>query len=420
MTNTHVSAWRWTWLSALFLFILAGSTGVLMRFGLLAGFPWGLQYTNVRHAHSHLMYFGWVTPALMGLMAAWLPALTGRPLSPRLQSRLRTVIGALLLLALGAYGAFLLYGYRPAQIGGLRLPLSTILASLNMIGWYMFIALYRQATRGAARISPLRLWDAALAFLVLASLGAWGVAVTAVFRIHDPLVSAILTHLFLDLFADGWFVLGVLGLASAANPAASRHPWAAKSESLLIMGLPVVFLLGIPTNLLPPFVRLIGSVGGLMVGLGLWGQIVVLWRGAAPSWRPALIFLALEATAALAITLPAIARWSDRANLRISYLHWLLLGFVTLGLVTAAQATWGRPFVRGKGWLVTAVTLLILTLIPLTNVWPAAWHGRWTMQLAAWAALGPVLVASASLIWSASRQRQESQPNEDILPIEQL
>jgi len=402
MTDSNSSAWRWAWLCALGLFVLAGSTGVLMRFGLLSGFPWGLQYTNVRHAHSHLMYFGWVTPALMALMAAWLPALTGRPFSPTLQSRFRAIIGAVLLLAVGAYGAFLLYGYRPAQIGGVRLPLSTILASLNMLGWYAFIVVYRQATKGAARISPLRLWDAALGFLVLASLGAWGVAVTAVFHIQDALVSAILTHLFLDLFADGWFVLGVLGLASAANPAASRHPWAARSESLLIMGLPVVFLLGIPVNLLPPFVRLIGSLGGLMVGLGLWGHIVVLWQRAEPRWRPALIFLSLEATAALAITVPAIARWSERANLRISYLHWLLLGFVTLGLVTAALATWGQGFVRGWRWLVTAVTLLILTLIPLTNVWPAAWHGRWTMQLAAWAALGPVLVASG-MLWGGKR-----------------
>ncbi|MCA9875986.1 MAG: cbb3-type cytochrome c oxidase subunit I [Anaerolineales bacterium] len=398
MIDSTSSPWRWTWLCALGLFILAGSTGVLMRFGLLSGFPWGLQYTNVRHAHSHLMYFGWVTPALMGLMVAWLPALTGRPLSAQLQTRFRAIIGALLLLAVGAYGAFLLYGYRPAQVGGLRLPLSTILASLNMIGWYIFIAVYRQATKGAARISPLRLWDAALAFLVLASLGAWGVAVTAVLHVQDPLVSAILTHLFLDLFADGWFVLGVLGLASAANPAASRHPWAARSESLLIMGLPVVFLLGIPVNLLPSFVRLIGSLGGLMVGLGLWGQIVVLWQGAEPRWRPALVFLGLEATAVLAVTVPTVARWSERANLRISYLHWLLLGFVTLGLVTAAQATWGREFVRGRRWMVTAVTLLILSLIPLTNVWPAVWHGRWTMQLAAWAALGPVIVASGMLL----------------------
>jgi hypothetical protein len=217
---------------------------------------------------------------------------------------------------LAAYVAFLLYGYRPAQFGDVRLPVSTILASFNMLAWYAFILAYRQATKGAARNGPLRLWDGALAFLALASLGAWGVAVTAVFNLSSPLLSAALTHLFLDLFAEGWFVLAVLGLAYA---------------------------------------------------------------------------------------IPAIALWSERANLRISYLHWLLLGFVTLGLVAAAQVTWGREFVRGRKWLGTAVLLLILTLIPLTNVWPAAWHGRWTRELAAWAALGPVLVACGMVVWSVIR-----------------
>ncbi|MCZ7668672.1 MAG: hypothetical protein M5U34_16495 [Chloroflexi bacterium] len=32
--------WFWLWLAALGLFILAASTGSLMRFGLLLGFPW--------------------------------------------------------------------------------------------------------------------------------------------------------------------------------------------------------------------------------------------------------------------------------------------------------------------------------------------------------------------------------------------
>jgi len=349
------------------------------------------------------MYFGWVTPALMGLMAAWLPTLTARPFPPTLHARFRTIIGSTLLLALAAYVAFLLYGYRPAQFGDVRLPVSTILASFNMLAWYAFILAYRQATKGAARNGPLRLWDGALAFLALASLGAWGVAVTAVFNLSSPLLSAALTHLFLDLFAEGWFVLAVLGLAYATNPTAARHPWAAKSESLLIMGLPVLFLLGIPVNLLPPVARLIGSAGGLLVGLGLWISVVVLWRVAGSEWRVALAFLALKATATLAITIPTIALWSERANLRISYLHWLLLGFVTLGLVAAAQTTWGREFVRGRKWLGTAVLLLILTLIPLTNVWPAAWHGRWTRELAAWAALGPVLAACGMVVWSVIR-----------------
>lgn len=400
MADSSSAAWRWTWLGALSLFILAASTGALLRFGLLSGFPWGLQYTNVRHAHSHLMYFGWVTPALMGLIVAWLPALTERPLSATHQRRFRAVISLTLLLALAAYVPFLLYGYRLAQIGSARLPLSTIMASANMLAWYAFALTYWQATKGAARVKPLRLWDAAFIFMILASLGAWGVAGTAVFNLSDPLLAAALARIFLDLFAEGWFVLGLLGLAYATNPAAIGHRFAGRSETLLIMGLPVIFLLGIPVTMLPAPARLIGSLGGLMVGVGLLGHLFALWQTAEKQWRPALFFLGLKAAATLAITLPAIAIWSDRALLRVSYLHWLLLGFVTLGLVVAAQAMWGREFIRGKGWLTIAAALLILSLIPLTGLWPTVWHGRWTREFAAWAALGPVVVVSAMLLWS--------------------
>ena len=401
------SSWRWTWLGALSLFILAAATGSLLRFGLLSGFPWGLQYTNVRHAHSHLMYFGWVTPALMGMIVAWLPTLTERPLSPTHHRRFRATIILTLLLALAAYFPFLLYGYRLAQIGDARLPLSTIMASANMLAWYAFALTYWQATKGAARVKPLRLWDAALIFLVLASLGAWGVAVSAALNLRDPLLAAALTRIFLDLFAEGWFVLGVLGLAYAANPAAIGHRWAAPSETLLIMGLPVIFLLGIPVTMLPAPVRLIGSLGGLLVGLGLLGHLAALWQKAEARWRPALFFLALKAIATLAVTVPTIALWSDRALLRVSYLHWLLLGFITLGLVVAAQAMWGREFVRGV-WVLTAVaTLLILSLIPLTGIWPTAWQGRWTREFAAWASLGPTIIAGGMLLWSGWKRKRE-------------
>jgi hypothetical protein len=396
MTNT-ANKWFWVWLSALGLFILAGSTGAFMRFGLLLGFPYGLQYTNMRHAHSHLMYFGWVTPALMGLILVWLPRVTERPLSPSHQQQFRLVIVVVLLLAVAAYSAFILSGYRPAVIGDLRLPIATILSSFNMLAWYAFTFVYWRTTKGFgknfARKRPLRLWDAALAFLVLASLGAWGIAVTVILDMRDPIVSVVLTHLFLDTFSEGWFVLALLGLAYAVNPKATNHPWASKSESLLIMGLPVLFLLTVPVTSLPPFVRLIASIGGLMVGIGLWGNIVVLWQNSSKAWRLPLIFLAIKATTGLAITIPALAQWADASLLRVSYLHWLLLGFVTLGLVGVAQTTWGEVQVLTRRWFNLAVVLLILTLIPLTALWPPAWHGIWTRQLAAAAALGPILVA---------------------------
>ncbi len=389
----RTNSWFWVWLTALAIFILAGSTGAFMRFSMILGFPFGLMFTNVRHAHSHLMYFGWVTPALMALILVWLPRVTERPLFPHHKKQFRVVFILIFILSLGAYGAFMLYGYRPAQIGDASLPISTILASLNMLAWYGFIVVYWRATKGLQkRPLPLRLWDASFAFMVLASLGAWGVAVTVILGMRAPVVSAALTHLFLDTFSEGWFVLALLGLAYALNPKAASHPWTRKSENLLIMGLPVLFLLTMPVTSLPPFVRLIASIGGVMVGIGLWGHIVALWQHSGKAWRFPFVFLALKATTALVITVPALAIWAERSLLRVSYLHWLLLGFISAGLIVTAETTWGTTRVPIRRWFNVTVLLLILSLIPLTPLWPGSLSGLWVRQAAAIAALGPVIV----------------------------
>lgn len=71
---------RLAWRGGLALFVLAGATGAWMRFSFLYGFPAGLVFQNMRHAHSHLMYFGWTTPVIMGLLATRLAARHTSPL----------------------------------------------------------------------------------------------------------------------------------------------------------------------------------------------------------------------------------------------------------------------------------------------------------------------------------------------------
>ena len=68
---------QWAWQGALAFFVLAGLTGVLFRFGVAEGVTFGFNLGYIRHAHSHTMYFGWVTPALMALIASRLPELGG-------------------------------------------------------------------------------------------------------------------------------------------------------------------------------------------------------------------------------------------------------------------------------------------------------------------------------------------------------
>jgi len=120
------------WRLALACFVLAGTTGALYRFGLVLGLPWGLALTNVRHAHSHLMYFSWVTPALMALMVARLPEVLPDGWSVPIR-RFRWPIVGTLVLGLAAYPFFLLFGYQLVTVGSARLPLAAVIGSLNTL-----------------------------------------------------------------------------------------------------------------------------------------------------------------------------------------------------------------------------------------------------------------------------------------------
>ena len=341
-------SFRKLWLAALAIFLLAALTGAFMRFGILYGMA-GLNYANVRHAHSHLMYFGWVTPALMALLAAYLPHLTGLPVTTgqSTTTTLPRLIALVIGLGLLAYVPFLLFGYNAAEIGRARLPLSVMAATLNVLAWYAFALVYRRGdlhrpVAGTPLSHPVWLWNAAVAFLLLATLGVIGLPVVILTGIGDPFWSLFFTHLFLDLFSEGWLVLGVLGLAYAANPAAARHPWARRGGELLVAGLPVIFLLYLPVNFTPAVARWIGSIGGLLVVAGTMANVVALWPVAGPRWRAPLAFLAIKAAMQALILLPPLARWAENSLLRIPYLHWLLLGFVTLGLFAAAEERWAR------------------------------------------------------------------------------
>jgi hypothetical protein len=78
---------------------------------------------------------------------------------------------------------------------------------------------------------------------------------------------------------------------------------------------------------------------------------------------------------------------------RILYLHLMLLGFVTLGLVAAARCAWGTGATRGHRALVAAVGLLLGSLVLLTPLWPSSWGAGWVAWVVAGCALGPVVVA---------------------------
>ena len=408
----------WAWRGALAFFVLAALTGAFFRIAVASGAAYGLDLGNVRHAHSHTMYFGWVTPALMALMAWWLPRLGA--------GRVRgivAVIGAAFAAALLSYLPFLLWGYTRAPIGADGFPVSVIASGLNVFAWYAFVFVYVRARRAGPPGTvplPVRLFDLSLWFLVLATLGAWGLPAIQVLGIENPALMTALTHLFLDLFSEGWFVLGVLGLVAAEGAqrsaaARKRHDGTAARWGVRLMaaGLPFTFALAMPPSLVPPLFALLAHAGGALVAAGTLLVVAALWPGArGVLWRFALAALAVKGLAEGAYSvLPGMA-WAEHPAFRVLYLHVMLLGFVSVGLVAAARTAWGRAATPGRRAFVLAVADLLVSLVPLTPLWPAAWGGRWTYVLAALLALGPALAALRMLVPRRAARAEAPHPRQ--------
>ncbi len=374
---------------------LAAWTGVLMRFGMVYGFPaWAQNFGAMRHAHSHLMYFGWVTLALFALIWADLPRYTGRSL-PR---------GVGVQMALTASMAFLSFpafwanGYGLTTIGSARLPLGSMVATFNGLTWFYFIALYVRATRGlAVRPLAVQLWDWALALLLLASLGAAGLVALVVTRAEQPFLQQLFLHQFLDLFAVGWFGLALLGvLWSHVGPPA--HGWL-PTFSLALLLTPT-FLLGASPTLLPGALFWVAALANAAAAFLLALHGVQLWRRRAA--LPALVWLAgagLGVVLAVAALLLWPGVWHDYAGgqMRIFYLHVLLLMWVSTALLGLLETRWpvGRQSLRWMnllwlaGVLVMIGALLGLGLAPQLGQPQLFW-----LLAAAWGSLGVAIGAT--------------------------
>lgn len=395
---------------ALLAFTVAATTGVLLRFGLLYGMPrWAANYTAVRHAHSHLMYFGWVTLALMALIWHYLPTLTGRVL-PRL---VPIQMGASALLAFLSFPAFWLNGYGTTQIGTVELPLGSMAAGLNGLVWLSFVALYLQMTwRLPSRPLAIQLWDWALALLVLAFSGALGLVATIFVGTAHPLLQQLSLHLFLDLFGIGWFNLAVLGLLWAQVGEQIALPRWLPSQSLAMLLVPA-FLLGVSPAVLPRDLFWLGAVANLGAAALLAYHLRALWQrraALAPFTRFALLFLVLYSLTALALCWPGIWRWSAGTQLRVFFLHNLLLGWVSSALLGAIYSLRQRQWQPAASWWLwpwaAGVSTMILALLGVGMIQFLPLSAGRLLHLAAWSSIAVAVVPFGWLLLPLYTQRR--------------
>jgi hypothetical protein len=383
--------------------LLAASTGVGMRFWFFTAAPeWAQNFGAIRHAHSHLMYFGWGTLALMALIWQQLPRWTNRALGRAVRwQMMMTAVVALL-----SYPAFWSNGYGVTQVGSLALPLGSIVSGWNGFAWFFFAVLYVRATRHlSTRPLPVQLWDGALLLLLLACGGAMGVVAMVALDVSSFFLQQTFLHLFLELFATGWFSLALLGLLWS---------WIGQHVSLpqklptlsLVLALAPTFFLGVSPALVPVHIFWISAGANAIAATLLAWHLAALWRK-----RHYLPILAQWGLMALLVHLliswillwPGLWEWSASTQLRVFYLHNFLLGWVSSAVLGLAIAQW---FAVNSAWRVaiqiTWLAGILLMLFALLNL---GFSGRiallpalaW-MKIAAWSSVVVALAIGMAFV----------------------
>ena len=355
------------WQLSLFSFIIAALTGFLYRYGMLYPIPEWMNFANIRHAHSHLMFFNWISPPLMAWMAYSLAGVT----QIQFLKSVKWCLYTMLFLGFLSFPFFLLYGYHSVTIGSASLPIAAIISGLVMITWYWFAWLWIQQRKSEPDSLFLLFYDAALLALIISSFGAWGVSIFQFTVIDSPLIASAMTHFFLAVFTEGWAVLAIFGMMWER---VEQKNISFKTGWLwipILTGSMLIFPYSLNQSLITPAMLIAAKTGLILISfstlLNLWFFIK---NGPKPGFgiKTVIGLLILKVMFLIGALLP-INIWPGEHGLRVLYLHLLLLGVLSIVIIEWFEP---RHYRTTKNFFVLTVLLLIVSLTTISGYWPAS------------------------------------------------
>lgn len=379
------------WHSSLLFFVIAGLTGVLYRVGMVGGEVFSLNLQNIRHAHSHLMFFGWA--GLLPLIIIYQYFKIG---DIRAEFWMKISLLAIVTLSPVTYVFFLLWGYHPVSIGGADLPLAAMFSSLVMIAWYVFFYGYWQI-RGKSNSDSEPWFTLALVMLMVSSLGAWGVGALQLFGVDNILLAKAMTHFFLGTFTEGWVVVIIIAILVKELGLNSESFLISpdRIRLMIVLGAPLTFSYGISESLLTPGLLWSARVGGLVASVAV---IMVIFASTEKCsklkalWFWPVILLGIKAITQLSVSVMPSNFWLADHNLRILYLHLLLLGAFTLTGFAFLHINFRTKLHSYQLMAITCMVLLFTLVLP-TGLIPLSLKGSWIFYAMIFGAAFPVLAA---------------------------
>lgn len=380
--------WQW----ALFSFVLAAFGGFLFRLGFIYPLPYDLNLANLRHAHSHLMFFGWA--ALLPLYLIKLEIIPGYHAAFGARLMKASLWGAL-FFGLLSFPAFILWGYNSVSVGSAVIPVSAIISGLAMIGWYGFMAGYLITRFRKNQFQPNIWFEGALVMLFVSSLGAWGVGFSEMLQIGGPLFGKALTHFFLATFVEGWVILVLLGFIAKALEI-NEDDFVVSPlvlVGLIAIGAPLTFPYGMSESMISINLSVAARMGGFLVaeGILIFVYSVVKTREKTLSiWIWPILFLIMKAIMQLIASVSPADLWLSDHGIRILYLHVILLGAFTTGMIGLLDkdANIGHRYFYA---ILISVCLVIVSLIFITGFWPPFLTGVWIYEVLTITAALPII-----------------------------
>lgn len=353
------------WQLSLLSFIIAAVTGFLYRYGMLYPMADSLNFANIRHAHSHLMFFNWVSPPVM----IWIASQLVPSSDTRTLTKFNSCFYVMIFLGFLSYPFFLLYGYHSVPVGSASMPLAAIISGLVMITWYWYGALYFKLRKTEGTSLPFLFYDSALIALFISSLGAWGVSIFQFTPVDSPLISSAMTHFFLGVFTEGWAVLGILGImwhkSEITNiPINSGWLW-----QPILFGSMLIFPFSLSESAITPAMHYTAKIGATLVAASLALNLYLFFKSGSFKgfiWKTILGLFVVKVLFQITVVLPA-GIWPAEHGLRVLYLHLLLLGIVSPLLI---HVFYPNRYALSKITFTALVLLVLLSLGMISGYWP--------------------------------------------------
>ena len=310
------------------LFLFIGSLiGVLLRWQFIDPSS-SINYTNVLHGHSHIMFLGWVFNALY-------IAFTVNHIEEKQAGTFRTIFFLLQVLNIGILIAFPLQGYGTYSI---------IFSTLHTVLSFVFIAIFfKRVWKSEAQ--SVWLSRVALGFCALSALGPFSLAYIVSNDLQNSHWYNYSIYFYLHFQYNGLFFFGIASLfvkwiekTSDTNTDALKKVW----QWFLIACLPTYFLSVVYST--PGIVFNFIGAAGAAIQLFAFAKLLQWTKrnhealkhsfgGTLPFIKVIVVALALKLILQLLSAVPQIAKMAyDYRPITIAYLHLVLLGIITSAL----------------------------------------------------------------------------------------